>query len=646
MKRINNKGFTLIEILTVVIILGLIASITFPIVKNIIQENRKKGFIASLDGIVRSTKMYLSSNAVTHDTIIGYNDMKIKTENNKFISGVVKYKDGDILLNGFSDGQFCANGKFGDYNIEERKCNDIETTKVPEDECFEFDKETGTITRYNYSNLNCSNSIIIPEKIKGVYVKHIGESAFIRGVKFANYYILSTGKYKSTIFTDIIENIKNPLSKEVLRKALPNITSKKCYFKYYNYAFNEQKMDKIIFNNGSIYLYCNVSPDLDEDYKDYNGVVSVDFSYARELKTIDNYAFMNGNLQNINFGNLPKLQSIGRLAFDSSLLKGTIDMSGLTGLKEIKDYAFSKNMLSKVILPKNLSLIGNYSFQNAGIEDIEFSGTSLNTIGNYAFEYNNLKHVKFPNTLRTLGIKSFSHNNIDNLNLNDGLISIGESAFSQNSVTTLVIPDSVEEIGVSAFSSNKLKNISIGKSLSIIPESAFRYNLITSIDIPLTVSVIGPLSFSNNNLVTVKIASPTTTIQGGAFNRNYLPSENCIITSGTKLISYGCSRNQPFVIPDTITVLDSNSLQDLRLSSITLPNSIIKIGNNALTNALFDSSSTINIGQNVSLIDEGAFTCTDSNICKYRININRTSGSITNSPWGNKYAIINWVGSE
>lgn len=65
--------------------------------------------------------------------------------------------------------------KVEDTNLKEVK-ETVEETDVIEETDYEFNKETQTITKYNGSD----KEIIIPEKIDGVLVKHIGKQAFGR----------------------------------------------------------------------------------------------------------------------------------------------------------------------------------------------------------------------------------------------------------------------------------------------------------------------------------------------------------------------------------------------------------------------------------------------------------------------------------
>ncbi len=60
MKKINKKGFTLIELIRVIILLGVIGVITVPVVKKIINNTKKESFKDSVYGIVEAVDLYYS----------------------------------------------------------------------------------------------------------------------------------------------------------------------------------------------------------------------------------------------------------------------------------------------------------------------------------------------------------------------------------------------------------------------------------------------------------------------------------------------------------------------------------------------------------------------------------------------------------
>ena len=74
--RENEKGFTLVEVLGVLIILSIIVVITVPLVQDKIAESRENSFLASVDGYLRATRAKNTSGeihpAVDHSgTVVG-----------------------------------------------------------------------------------------------------------------------------------------------------------------------------------------------------------------------------------------------------------------------------------------------------------------------------------------------------------------------------------------------------------------------------------------------------------------------------------------------------------------------------------------------------------------------------------------------
>lgn len=59
-----KKGFTLIELVGVIIILGVIAAITIPIVDKSIKESKETLYNAQIENIIESAKAWMSDNAV------------------------------------------------------------------------------------------------------------------------------------------------------------------------------------------------------------------------------------------------------------------------------------------------------------------------------------------------------------------------------------------------------------------------------------------------------------------------------------------------------------------------------------------------------------------------------------------------------
>ena len=82
----NNKGFTLIEVLVSITIMGIITAIALPEVQQLQSRNREKKFVTYEDSLKSSARLYVDSNAVdlfgyreVGCAIINYRELKAKT---------------------------------------------------------------------------------------------------------------------------------------------------------------------------------------------------------------------------------------------------------------------------------------------------------------------------------------------------------------------------------------------------------------------------------------------------------------------------------------------------------------------------------------------------------------------------------------
>ncbi len=57
----GNKGFTLVELLVVIVILGIITGISIPLIRNIQEKNEQKQYTTYMDGLKVSAKLYVDS---------------------------------------------------------------------------------------------------------------------------------------------------------------------------------------------------------------------------------------------------------------------------------------------------------------------------------------------------------------------------------------------------------------------------------------------------------------------------------------------------------------------------------------------------------------------------------------------------------
>ena len=90
MKKLNRKGFTLVELIAVVVILSLIVGIGATAITEVIKNNKEKDYILLIKEIKSATESYY------HEC--RYSDVPPTCDNN----GIIKL--GDLVTNGFLKG--------------------------------------------------------------------------------------------------------------------------------------------------------------------------------------------------------------------------------------------------------------------------------------------------------------------------------------------------------------------------------------------------------------------------------------------------------------------------------------------------------------------------------------------------------------
>lgn len=191
------------------------------------------------------------------------------------------------------------------------------------------------------------------------------------------------------------------------------------------------------------------------------------FAFCEELTTItlpatvaqiDEGAFFFSHITDPGFGSCNGLTTIGKSAYEGSLVKGTISFANKPATLNINDRAFHSTKITGISgLPEN-AVIGNYAFANCSTLSTIASPLNVGSIGDYAFD--NCRALTGQLQITTTNVGDFAF-----YNTGDGLIITG---ILQKTVsnTPLAI-----EIGAYAFAG---KQISCGLSY---PNSAGTANI-------------------------------------------------------------------------------------------------------------------------------------------------------------------------
>jgi len=127
----KKKGFTLVELLAVITLIGILGLITVPIINNTIKNSRKKAFKETLNAIVDSAKIYNADTdylVMTPENDLDVLDHNLKYENrSEILGGSIKYNSGKYSFDFVFSKYYCASG-----DIE-----NIEIYDINSDECTE-----------------------------------------------------------------------------------------------------------------------------------------------------------------------------------------------------------------------------------------------------------------------------------------------------------------------------------------------------------------------------------------------------------------------------------------------------------------------------------------------------------------------------
>ena len=509
----NKKGFTLIELLAVILILGIIALIAIPTVNNILKESKLGAFKASVQNIVKAAEEKcltesMKGNTLTQFTFSGYKvtpELDVKGELPK--SGFIRLNENCEAIATLTNGDFKYVLNYEEAEIDECTGNSCSfsaniTEEDPKYSCYNFDKETGTILKYDGANPSCQGDVYIPAMIDGVPVVKLHPLSFNNPEK---------------IFCE-----KDGVKTEHDPSYIPKNDDGYCYGMKYPENFNYNVLDM----NDAGYL-----EEIGDDAFYDTGLTEIKFN--DNLKKIGIYSFGGLNTKKIV---LPKnLEDLGDLAFEYSNIEELVINENL---KVIGEYAFEGHNLKEinipegveyieegafaytddesnevvVNLPNSLIGIGGWAFEVSNVKKIKF-GNKINYIGDYAFAGNLITKIEFPSSLRQLGEGSFANNklteNVFIYNLNsDGT----ENKKSLNSyagaATNIVLPNEIEILGNGALVGGKITSITLNEGLKSIGAYMHSSDTITTITIPSTVETIHTNAlykhqYRNPNLTTI-----------------------------------------------------------------------------------------------------------------------------------------------
>lgn len=645
----NKKGFTLIEILAVIIIMGIIMIVAVPAVTKYINDSRKSAYITTAkDYIKEAESKVVSKEFEFYDKDVTY---YINIKNLPLESGgdspfgewveayvVVAYTppetyhyywvsldsagfkvdltaredldESDIYsvdLNDANASEVNSREPIGTRNNIVTIQDDggqIETTQYiittgeDADKCYSYEVNQETNTAIiNYYDISCGTDLMIPSRIDGYEVTEIFQYAFYN-MGVTSVIIPSTVK---TIGHRAFASNKT-LKSVTLPEGLVTISSE-------------------VFQN--------------------DGLPKVNFPST--LTSIGARSFKNNLITKLNIP--PTLKSIGSCAFcgnpipsASFLYKknddGTDDYSIITGyLGDLTEFTDKKFIIPEEVNGVKLKVIAGSAFYRVGLTGwTVVIPSTVQEIGSSAFYDNNIAAVEFKkdpvtnkSSLKKIGASAFLNNRLVKIDIPESVNYIGTRAFTSNYATEtkyMWIYNRVttedangNAIGVDDANGNGIVDYSslnsyAGKNTSnvVIPEYAHdeahtplrtiggscffgEKRLTGTMTIPSSVTKIGTRAFANNTLTHIDNGDGRTDNGNIVYQRKVDANGNAAIDYST-IISYGGSGGS-VVIKDTVK---NSKNEDVAITTIA-------------SNAFYRTYITsVTIGANVTSIGSEAFS--------------------------------------
>ena len=172
----RKKGFTLVELLAVVVILGVIATIATPIVKKYINDSKLDSAEASLKSVERAANLYFTNNNVKNQIVIDLTSNQLQMKNNKVKKGYVIGTRKNFKIYLYKDG-YCMFKEGNNIIIEKKKLDDCNFEIGGSFKVSSTNKiaKTETITGYKIYG-NTANNISLGETNKTITLKLSGKN--------------------------------------------------------------------------------------------------------------------------------------------------------------------------------------------------------------------------------------------------------------------------------------------------------------------------------------------------------------------------------------------------------------------------------------------------------------------------------------
>ena len=421
----KKKGFTLVELLAVIVILAVILVIAVPQIMSVI-ESARKGSIESTAKLIAegAEREYTNRKILGKDTNIECSDVS-SMNSNDYGTCVITFDN-----RGKATVKVTGKGKFEGYTCNGNSTNmecikgEIPGSTETAAQYFSYSEVEGGVSITGYLAVGEVNNVVVKDKDKCV-------------------------AYLQTKFSGLGEENANTICSG---GAVDGVTLKD------------------VVQQGGIPSSDYETAGLEVTYKNGGGtdVVIPSMIDGKKVVAIADYAFTaNGitptSIKNKEKASVSYLNNNKKYVAPIPLSRVPVKGLGITSVvipsavKSIGESAFENNQLTEVTISGSVANIGNYAFSSNQLTSLTLLD-GVTSIGDRAFEHNQLTEVVIPGSVENIGESAFGGNQLTSLTLSNGVKIIGDRAFENNQLTEVVIPKSMENIGRRAFYKDSFSN--------------------------------------------------------------------------------------------------------------------------------------------------------------------------------------------
>ena len=363
----KKKGFTLVELLAVIVILAIILVIAVPQIMSVIESARKGSIESTAKLIAESAEReYTNRKILGKDTNIKCSDVS-SMNSNDYGTCVISFDNA-----GKATVKVTGKGKFEGYTCNGNSTNmecvkgEIPGSTETAAQYFSYSEVEGGIAITGYS-VEGGTDVIIPNEIDGKKVVGIADNAFT-----------SAGVTPTTI-----SNTKKVSA---------------------SYLYNKDRITTTPLMSGPT----------------ISGLGITSVVIPNTVKSIGIDAFRNNRLTEAIIPG--SVTSIGDRAFLENQLTSLIILDGVTS---IGSSAFGGNQLTEVTIPGSVKNIGDGAFDDNKLTSITLS-VGVTNIGDSAFRNNQITEVIIPSSVDYIGESAFALTCASNWSASSGCVIEGK----------------------------------------------------------------------------------------------------------------------------------------------------------------------------------------------------------------------------